>query len=111
MQAGRLDRRVTLRQITETTPFGAVVREALDVATVWAQKVPDRGMEQGDQSEVAAWSVVTWKIRWFQIGLDSPNARWQVVEGARVYDVTEVREIGRREGWEIVARYRAEDAA
>ena len=30
-------------------------------------------------------------------------------EGQRVYDIQEVREISRREGWELVARCRAED--
>ena len=109
LAAGNLDRRVTLRRLVETASgSGAVIYTPEDVATVWAQKVPERGSEGFREQQVQGWAVVIWRLR-YSLDVMDPTVKWQLVEGVRVYDVLEVRELGRREGWELVTRARAED--
>lgn len=110
MQAGRMDRRVKLQKMIESVGVsGAVTETPLLVATVWAQKIPENGSERFAEEQIQGWSIVTWRIRWMRDGIDDPTVKWQLLEGARVYDIMDVREIGRREGWELVTRCRAED--
>ena len=111
MQAGRLDRRVTLRKLTEgQSASGAVTYTPEDVAIVWAQKVPERGTETFGEQQVQGWSNVVWRIRWLQEDdLQDPTVKWELLEGTRVYEILSISEIGRREGWELATRCRAED--
>lgn len=113
MQAGKLDRRITLRRLVESqSASGAVVVTPQNVATLWAQKMPERGSETYREGQVQGWSAVVWRTRhFFDSALEEPTVKWEIVEGERVYEILEVREIGRREGWEFVARARAEDQA
>lgn len=112
MRAGRMDRRVKLRKLVESqSDSGAVVETPLLVGTLWAQKQPERGTERFAEDQVQGWATVTWRVRWFQENLEDPTVKWQLLEGTRVYDILEVREIGRREGWELATRCRAEDQA
>jgi head-tail adaptor len=111
MQAGALDRRILLRRVVETEQGGRNV-EAVTDFPLWADKRPERGTEAQAADQVQAWAYVTWRIRWFEFaGNETPTAKWRVVEGARVYDVLEIREIGRREGVDLYCRTRAEDQA
>ena len=110
MQAGKLDRRITFRKLVESqSASGAVVYAPQDVATVWAEKVPDSGLEAFREGQVQGWFAVVWRTRFFRDAADDPTVKWEIVEGLRVYEVLDVREIGRREGWEFVTRARAED--
>lgn len=111
MQAGKLDRRITLRKLVESqSSSGAVVTTPQDVATLWAQKVHERGTEAYREGQVQGWAAVIWRTRWFlDAALEAPTVKWELLEGERVYEVLEVREVGRREGWEFVTRARAED--
>jgi head-tail adaptor len=110
MRAGALDRRITLRRLVEgRSGSGAVVYTPQNVATVWAQKMPDRGTEGFREAQVQGWSVVIWRIRYFRDGLEEPTVKWEILEGSRVHEILEVRELGRRDGWELVTRARAED--
>lgn len=112
MQAGKLDRRVTFRKLTETaSASGGVILTPTHVVTVWAAKVPDRGLEAFREGQVQGWAAVTWRTRYFRDGFDEPTVKWELLEGTRVYEILDVREIGRREGWEFVTRARAEDQA
>ncbi len=110
MNAGILDRRITLRKLIEgQSDSGAVTYTPQNFATVWAQKVPDRGSEAFREAQLQGWALVTWRTRFFQDALADPTVKWDLLEGDRVYEILEVREIGRREGWELVTRCRAED--
>lgn len=110
MRAGLLDRRVTLRRMVETqSASGAVTETAQDVAEVWAEKHPDRGIEAFREEQRQGWAVVVWRIRYLLDGIQEPTVKWDLKEGARIYEILEVRELGRREGWELVTRARAED--
>lgn len=110
MDAGALDRRVTLRKFTESqSASGAVVLTPEVVATVWARKMPAAGTETFTEEQRLGWSPVLWHIRYLEDALDSPTVKWDLMEGLRVYDIMSVRELGRREGWELTTRVRAED--
>lgn len=111
MRAGDLDRRITLRRYTEDTTGGSLVRTPEVVANVWAQKQADRGVEAFRSDEVVGWATVIWRTRWFLYGSEAPTVKWDLLEGERAYEILDVREIGRREGWEFVTRCRAEDQA
>lgn len=110
--AGLLDRRITFRKLVETqSASGAVVYTPQDVATVWAQKIHERGTESFREGQAQGWSAVLWRTRFFKDAAQEPTVKWEIVEGLRVYEVLEVREMGRAEGWEFVSRARAEDQA
>jgi len=108
--AGKLDRRITFRRLVESqSASGAVVLTPQVIATVWAEKSPDRGTEAFREGQVQGWAAVTWRTRYFHEAMTEPTVKWEIVEGLRVYEVLEVRDLGRREGWEFVTRARAED--
>lgn len=110
VQAGKLDRRVTLRRLVEgRSPSHGVTQTAQPVIRVWAQKVPERGSEQFQEGQRQGWAAVTWRIRYLGAGVLEPTVKWELLEGQRVYEVLDVRELGRREGWELVTRTRSED--
>jgi head-tail adaptor len=116
INAGRLDRRVKLQRLTESqSESGAVEYTPRLIATVWAEKVPEGGSEAFREAfreeQLQGWSRVTWRIRWVQddFDLSEPTVKWRLVEGTRIYDILAVQEIGRRWGWELVTRARAED--
>jgi len=111
-QAGKRDRRITLRRYDEgRSATGAPTRTARVVGDFWAEKVPESwptDYEQAQQQRVG-WSPVTWRILYVSIGLVEPTVKWDLLEGDRVYEILQVKEIGRREGLEPVTRARAED--
>lgn len=113
MNPGELDRRVTLRKLAEgQSDSGAVVYSPLSIATVWASKASQPGTESFTEGQTVGFAPVIWRTRWFRSSdLEDPTVKWQLVEGAQVYDVLSVIEIGRREGWEFLTRARAERAA
>lgn len=109
--AGRRDRRITLRTLDPgpVSVGGEPSETPRVVATPWAEKITDRGMEAFRQDQTQAWSTVIWRTLYFLDGTKEPTPKWELLEGSRSYEILEVREIGRREGWEFVTRYRAED--
>ena len=105
MRAGRLDRRLTLQRRTLIeNDYGEGVETWNDLATVWAEKIPVRGSERYAAMQTVAEVEERFKIR-YRTGL-TPLDR--VICDGITYDVQGVLEIGRREGWEILAKGRAE---
>jgi SPP1 family predicted phage head-tail adaptor len=105
MRSGRLDRRLTLQRRTLIeNDYGEAVETWTTLATVWAEKIPVRGSERYASMQTVAEVEERFKIR-YRKGL-TPLDR-VVCEGI-TYDVLGVLEIGRREGWEILAKGRAE---
>ncbi len=105
MRSGRLDRRLTLQRRTLTeNDYGEAVETWTDLATVWAEKIPVRGFERYASMQTVAEVEERFKIRYRKdiTPLD------RVVCAGITYDVLGVLEIGRREGWEILAKGRAE---
>ena len=108
LDAGRLDRRVTIQRITSRTQdaYGGEVAVWSDLATVWAEVRPisDGERWRTGEAQIAAVATHRFCIRW-GLGV-GPLDRLQY-EG-RVYEITGVKEIGRRVGQEITAVARAE---
>lgn len=102
MQAGRLDRRITLKTVTETQDTaGQVTRTLTDLATVWAEKrTTGRELWRAQQvnAEVSAVYVIRYRSD------VSPDMRIYDTEDGLDYDILAINEIGRREGLEIHAK-------
>ena len=108
MQAGKLDRRITIERSIETKDaLGGIVYQWLPFKTVWAAALPISDGERWRAQEVAADVTTRFQIRW---GAGVTAKDWIVYEG-RSYDVKGVKEIARREGQEITAAARAEERA
>lgn len=112
MQAGKLDRRVTL---VERVLTKAAFNE--DVQTwpgpgrdVWASYEPIKDAERLRSAEVAASITARFQIRWSE-AVSAVDPTWRLTFDGRAFDITAVKEIGRREGLEITAAARAEGGA
>lgn len=108
MQAGNLDRRVQFRRAALTDDgFGSVETWADLGSEVWAAKADIPDGERWRAGAVAASVTTRFQLRWsgFSTGI-TPKDRL-VCEG-REYDITGIKEIGRREGLEITANARAD---
>jgi len=106
LQAGKLDRQITLQEKVETTDsFGGIVVLYNTIATVWASVNDVRGRDflaaQQAQSEL----TTRFRIR-YRAGLDNLT---RVMWKGKRYDVIGYpKEIGRNEGIEIDAAYKGD---
>jgi SPP1 family predicted phage head-tail adaptor len=108
MQAGRLDRRVTLERFTETRDqFNEPVKGWTPLATVWASYEPLSDGERFRASETAAGASARFVIRWSQ-DVSSLNPKDRLVFEGVVHELVRVKEIGRREGLELTTAARAD---
>ena len=106
MNAGKLDRRITLQRKSMTfNDAGEPVETWHEIATVWAEKVDMRGSERYTAAQTVAQLDTKFRIRYRQ--QITPIDR--VLCYGRVYDVGGILEIGRREGLELHAKARAEE--
>lgn len=108
MQAGPLDRRVQFLRAT-LADDGLASAETWDDygLPVWASKADISDGERWRAGEVAAHITTRFRVRWSQFTADiTPKDRLEC-EG-RTYDITGIKEIGRREGIEITAAARAD---
>ena len=105
MRSGRLDRRITLqRKTVVANSYGEPIETWVDLATVWAEYLPTGGVERYAATQMVAEADTRWRIR-YRADL-TPIDRLSYA--GRIYDVTGVVEIGRREGLEIYSKARAE---
>jgi SPP1 family predicted phage head-tail adaptor len=93
MRAGKLDRRVTIQRATiAPNGFNEPVETWTDVATVWAQQRPNRGAERFSAQEINGQAVMTFHIR-YRTDLRVSD---RIIYGGRVWNVIDIREVGRR---------------
>jgi SPP1 family predicted phage head-tail adaptor len=108
MEAGKLDRRLQFRRFTLSDDGFAQVEAWADYGPqVWAERrlVSDR--EQIAAAQVAARITARFVVRWSPLtGKITPKDRL-ICEGVE-YDITGIKEIGRRVGVEISASARAD---
>ncbi len=103
MRAGRLDRTITIRSITETPDgFGGITRTETVLGTVPAEKTDLTGREYFAAAQVNAEITTRFTIRY---GLTVTPLHRITCDG-RDYDILHVAEIGRREGLQIMAKAR-----
>jgi SPP1 family predicted phage head-tail adaptor len=109
MRAGNLDRRITIqRKVVAQNDLGEEITTYADVATVWARKLENRGSERFTAQQVVGEAVRTFQFRWSNTVKEITDKHRIVFDG-RNFDITDVREIGRREGIEVDCYARAEE--
>jgi hypothetical protein len=64
-------------------------------------------MFRNDQKQ--GWSTMLFRTRYMLDGAQVPTVKHRISYAGRLYDILDVREINRREGWEYVGRARSED--
>lgn len=99
MQAGRLDRRVTLRKRSVSrNATGEQVATFSDLATVWAEKLDIAGREYFSAQQVQSGVTSRWRIRWRTDVTVLDRIRFNGIE----HDIQHVAELGRRDGLELL---------
>lgn len=100
MHAGQLDERLTLRkrQLSQNTQ-GEQVPFFEPYAVVWGQKLDVRAQEYFAAQTTNAALTTRFRIR-YREGVKETD---RITSDGRDYDITQVSEIGRREGLEIFA--------
>jgi SPP1 family predicted phage head-tail adaptor len=96
LNAGDLDRRITIRRFTVVGDdgFGNTISDWADVATVWAQVQQQSGREFFAQGAVQSDTLVVFRMRW----LDGVTIQDRVRYKGTDHEVHEVKEVGRRDG-------------
>ena len=108
MKAGDLDRRLTLRRATVTTnSLNELVSNWSDLATVWASKKDVSDGERVRAQEVGSSITTRFQVRWSTVTA-SLTPKDRLVCEDREYEITGVKEIGRRVGLEITATARTD---
>lgn len=99
MKAGALDRRVTIqRKAVVYDDYGEEITAWTDLATVSAQVVQQSGREFLAAEQVQAEQRVLFRFRW----MDGLTVLDRVSYGGRLHNIQEVKELGRREGVELM---------
>jgi SPP1 family predicted phage head-tail adaptor len=98
MQAGRLDRRITIEQVSRARNSEGIQEDTWSTfTTVWAGK-DDRSARTQFSDQIEQGRVETvWRIR----NLSGLNHTMRIVYDGVVYDIRGIREIGRGEGYII----------
>jgi head-tail adaptor len=122
MIAGRLDRRVTLMRKTETQSASGEpqVTWGILAGDRAASVAPVSGTERFAAPQIQAQEQVEIRVRWSTDIADlSPRDRViypaldtddppDEIPDTRIYDILAATEIGRREGWRIIASRRSD---
>lgn len=105
LHAGDLDRRITIeRAVITTDALGGEARDWQAASPIWADVDPVSDGERWRAQEVAAHVTHRFRIRW-GAGV-TPEDR--IIYDGRVFEISGVKEIGRRVGQEITASARAD---
>jgi len=108
MLAGRLDRRIAIQRASfSTNALNEKVATWPTVATVWASAMPVSDGERLRTGETISDRMMRFQIR-YSAAVADVDPRDRVLFDGRVYDISGVKEIGRREGLEITATARGE---
>lgn len=98
MQAGKLSSTITIQRQTETvTASGGVVKTWADLATVRAEIVQQTATEFLAGYGEAEDGTIIFRVR-FRPGITTAD---RVSYAGRVYDLKEIKEIGRKRGLEL----------
>jgi SPP1 family predicted phage head-tail adaptor len=108
MRAGDLDRRIAIQRFTtEESPSGEPIQTWTTIATVWAKVDQQTGREFFAASQEVSERKTVFRIRWMPDLTVLDRVVYPATESeptaASIYDVSEVRELGRQEGIELHA--------
>lgn len=104
MDAGRLDRRVSILALTEgQDDYGGVTEIWSPLTSVWARWLPGAGSERFAAASTYAETQGRFHIRWRSDITPQHRVAWDGKE----FDILDVVEIGRREGLELRVKARA----
>jgi len=108
MRPGRLDRRVVIeRAAVVQNALGEEIESWSAWQTVWAEVAPLDGAERWQAQEVMAEAPTRFRLRW----LPGLSVEDRIRYEDRLYDIHSINEIGRRRGWEVLAKARADRTA
>lgn len=109
MDAGKLDRRITLQRYGITyNEDNEPVEGFSDLATVWASVQYASDGERVRAAEVGATITIRFQIR-YSSTVAGVNPKDRVVYDGKVFDISAVKELGRSEGLEISAAAAADE--
>lgn len=98
MNFGKLDRKVTLQAMAATQDaYGEKKPAYSTLASVWAQRVDQQGREILKNGLAEAQLGTRFFIR-YRTDIDE---KMRVIDRGDVFDIVQVREIGRQEGLEL----------
>lgn len=104
MRAGKLDRRITFQTLTDGQDAAGGITEAwanlVTNPTVWAYVHPLTGREFFAAQQVNAEIDTVFEVRY----RSDITPKMRIVHDSKNYDIREIKEIGRRNGLEILAR-------
>jgi SPP1 family predicted phage head-tail adaptor len=99
MKAGPLDRRVTIQRKTVVyDEYNEAIEAWAELATLSAQVVQQSGREFLSNDQTQAERRVLFRLRWFK----GVTVLDRVTYGGRVHNIQDVKELGRREGLELL---------
>ncbi|HEX9768436.1 MAG TPA: phage head closure protein [Kiloniellales bacterium] len=104
LNAGDMDREVTIEQRSLSTGTPDPVETWTTWATVWARRLDRTGMEVFRAGREEREGATVFRLRWIA-GL---SAEMRLVEDGVVYDIQSIAELGRREGWDVLATRRGD---
>lgn len=109
MDAGRLDRTITIRRVSVADVTGLIepVETWSDIATVRAYAVPVSDAERARAGETLAQVRIRFTVR-YSSQVSSIDPRDRLAFEGRTFDINGVKEVGRRQYLEITATARAE---
>lgn len=108
MDAGKLDRRITIRRATVAADaMNEPVETWADHLCIWAAKRDVSDRERLQAAEYGATITARFTIRW-SASSSGIGPKDRISYGGREYDILGIKEIGRREHLEITAAARAE---
>lgn len=102
MRAGRMDRRIAIQQPAVTqSDSGQEIVAWTTLRTVWAEKIENRGQERFAAQQLVGHAIKTFKIRWASAIASALTNEYRITFDGRIFDITDIRELGRHEGIEI----------
>lgn len=98
MRAGKLDRTIVIeRAMTGVDDYGTPVETWATIATVRAQRLQSSAEEYMRSHGASSESAIIFRIR----HIDGLTLADRVTEGAAIFDLKEIKELGRGDGLEL----------
>jgi SPP1 family predicted phage head-tail adaptor len=110
IQAGQLDRRVTLQRPSPVDDGYTRTPGFADVATVWARRTKAGANKRLAAAQVGGTITHSFLINWSS-KVAPVDTQWRLVCEGRVYEIVSADQVGRREGIIIDATASAETPA